>query len=79
MTRARHIVRMLPDEEPSAEQIAILRRMTPEQRWQAARRLYWACRRHKAAYIQSLHPGWPDEQVEAEVGRIFLAESMKEC
>ncbi|HXC99625.1 MAG TPA: hypothetical protein VN048_09805 [Verrucomicrobiae bacterium] len=63
---------MLPDEEPSAEQIAILRRMTPEQRWQAARRLYWTCRRHKAAYIHSLHPDWPDEQVEAEVGRIFL-------
>jgi len=46
--------------------------MTPEQRWQAARRLYWTCRRHKAAYIHSLHPDWPDEQVEAEVGRIFL-------
>jgi hypothetical protein len=69
---------MLPDEEPSAEQIAILRRMTPEQRWDTARRLYWTCRHHKAAYLRSLHPDWAEQQVEAEVGRIFLVESMRE-
>jgi hypothetical protein len=63
---------MLADEGPSPEQIEILRRMTPEQRWDAARRLYWTCRRHKAAFLRSLHPEWPEERVNAEVGRIFL-------
>ena len=67
----RYIVRMLPDEEASPEQIAVLRRMTPEQRWQAARRLYWTMRRHKAAFIQSQHPDWPESRVAAEVRELF--------
>jgi hypothetical protein len=62
---------MLKDEQPSGEQIAIFRRMTPEQRWKAAHRLYWSCRRHKQAFIRSQHPEWPDTQVENEVRRIF--------
>ena len=63
---------MLPDEQASPEQIEALRRMTPQQRWQTARRLYWKMRRHKAAFLQSEHPDWSLEQVEAEVRRIFL-------
>lgn len=62
---------MLADEQASPEQIAILRRMTPEQRWRAAHRLYWTCRRHKAAFLRSQHPDWPQPQVEDEVRRIF--------
>jgi hypothetical protein len=62
---------MLPDEQPSAEQVAVLRRMTPEDRWKAARRLYWTCRRHKAAFLRSQHPDWPEQQVEHEVRRFF--------
>jgi hypothetical protein len=58
-------------EETSPEQIAALRRMTPEQRWFAARRLYWTMRRHKAAFIQSQHPDWPQARVEARVREIF--------
>ena len=63
---------MLPDERASPEQIEILRRMTPDQRWQAARRLYWTVRRHKTAFLQSQHSDWSTAQVEAEVRRIFL-------
>jgi hypothetical protein len=63
---------MLADEQTSPEQFAIYRRMTPEQRWHAARRLYWTCRRHKAAFLQSLHPDWSEEKVEDEVKRVFL-------
>ena len=63
---------MLPDEQTSPKQIEILRRMTPSQRWQAARRLYWTVRRHKSAFLQSQHSDWSPEQVEAEVRRIFL-------
>jgi len=62
---------MLPDEQASPEQIEIFRRMTPEQRWQAAHRLYWTMRRHKAAFVHSQHPGWSDRQVEEQVRQIF--------
>ena len=63
--------RRLAQEESSPEQIAILRRMTPGQRWDAAHRLYWTMRRHKAAFLQSQHPDWSEQQVAAEVRRIF--------
>jgi hypothetical protein len=63
---------MLADEQTSPEQFAILRRMTPEQRWHAARRLYWTCRRHKMAFLRSQHPDWPEPQIENTVRRIFL-------
>ncbi len=63
---------MLPDEEPSAEQIAILRRMTGEQRLKVAQQLYWSARRLKTAGVRSQHPDWSEEQVKAEVNRIFL-------
>jgi hypothetical protein len=63
---------MLPDEEPSAEQIAILRRMTGEQRLKVAGQLYWSARKLKTAGVRSQHPDWSDEQIKAEVNRIFL-------
>jgi hypothetical protein len=62
---------LLPDERTSAEQFAVFRRMTPEQRWRAAHSLYWTMRRHKTAFIQSQHPDWPQERVAAEVREIF--------
>jgi hypothetical protein len=62
---------MLVDEQTSPEQIEVFRRMTPEQRWRAAHRLYWTARRHKAAFLRSQHPDWPDQRVEGEVRRIF--------
>lgn len=57
---------------PTGEQLDALRRLTPEQRYRASRDLYWTLRRHKAAFLRSLHPDWDDEQVEAEVRRVFL-------
>jgi hypothetical protein len=60
------------DEQPGPDQIQILRRMTPEQRWRAAHQLYWSLRRHQAAFLRDLHPEWSDEQVERETRRIFL-------
>ncbi len=61
----------LPDEQTSPEQIAVFRRMTPEQRWRTARQLYWTARKHKSAFIQSQHPDWLPERVAAEVREIF--------
>jgi hypothetical protein len=62
---------VLPDEQTSPEQFAIFRRMTPERRWQAAHRLYWTRRRHKAAFLTHQHPDWTEEKVQGEVRRIF--------
>jgi hypothetical protein len=63
---------MLPDEQPTPKQIEILRKMTPEQRWHAAHRLYWTVRRHKTAFLRCQHPDWPEDKLKDEVRRIFL-------
>ena len=62
---------MLPDEQPSPEQIEIYRRMAPERRLALAEQLYWTARRMKTAWLRHLHPNWPEEQLKAEVTRIF--------
>jgi hypothetical protein len=62
---------MLADEKLSPEQIMVLQRMTPEQRWRAAHRLYWTMRRHKSAFLRSQHPDWPEQKIGDEVRRIF--------
>jgi hypothetical protein len=62
---------MKADEEPSPEQISIWRRMTPDRRLQLAADLYWTAREFKAAGLRARHPGWREEQVIAEVIRIF--------
>jgi len=56
---------------PSPDQLEALRRLTPEQRYRASRAMYWSLRRHKAAFLRSLHADWSEERVEAEVLRIF--------
>jgi hypothetical protein len=62
---------MLTDEQTAPEQIAILRRMTPERRLALAEGLYWTAREMKKAWLRAQHPGWSDEQVSREVTRIF--------
>lgn len=59
------------NDAPSPDQLLALRRLTPEQRYRASREMYWTLRRHKAAFLRSLHADWSEEQVEAEVLRIF--------
>jgi len=56
---------------PSPDQLEALRRLTAEERYRAAREMYWTLRRHKAAFLRSLHGDWSEEQIEAEVLRIF--------
>ena len=65
-------LQVLPDEDTGPDQIAALRRMTPEQRWRAARELYWSARRLKAAYLRDQHADWSEDQIEREVRRIFF-------
>ena len=63
---------MLPDEQASPEQIAILRAMPGEKRLQLAEKLYWTARKLKAAGLRSQHPDWTEEQVKEQVRQIFL-------
>jgi hypothetical protein len=63
---------MLSDEQTSPEQFAILRAMPGERRLKLAETLYWSARKLKVAGVRSQHPDWPEEQVNAEVNRIFL-------
>ena len=65
------------DHDPShdrllPQQIAIYRRMTPEQRLRVAGELYRSSRALSAAGLRMRHPDWNDAQVEREVRRIFL-------
>lgn len=46
--------------------------MSPEERYRAARALYWTLRRHKAAFLRSVHPDWDEDRIQDEVRRIFL-------
>jgi len=63
---------MLADEQTSEEQFALLRAMGGERRLQLAEEMFWSARRLKMAGVRHQHPDWSQEQVIAEVNRIFL-------
>ena len=63
---------MLADEQPSEKQIEIFRQMRSERRLALAEQLYWSARKFKAAGLRHQHPDWTENEVEAEVRRIFL-------
>ncbi len=52
-------------------QIEIFKKMTAEQKLKLSMRLYWSARRLKAAWLRQQHPGWTEDQVQAEVTEIF--------
>jgi hypothetical protein len=61
-------------ESPQAEAfyVDVLRRMAPEQKWQAAISL-WVLRVEAAgAHVRAEHPDWPETQVHATVARRIL-------
>ena len=58
--------------EAREEYIRILRAMTPEQKLNAAARLYWGARDLKGAWLRSQHPDWTEEQVQKAVRDAFL-------
>jgi hypothetical protein len=66
-----HSAAVLAREQPSPEQIAIYRRMTPERRLALAEGLYWTAREMKAAWLRAQHADWPESRVLQEVTRIF--------
>ena len=68
----RHSPFVLPDEQPGADQLDVLRRMTPDQRWQTARNLYWSARRLKTAFVRTEHPDWTEDAGESFVRQLSL-------
>jgi len=54
------------------EYAALLRRISGEEKWRAAFRLYWSARRLKGAALREQHPDWTEEQVQQRVKEIFL-------
>jgi len=67
-----HAFFMLPDEEPSPEQIRALRKIPGEKRLRLAEQLYWSARKLKLAGLRSQHPTWTEEQLTSELRNIFL-------
>jgi hypothetical protein len=61
-------------ESQKAEQfyINVLRRMTPEQKWQAACELWQIAVDTSRAYVRAEHPDWPEARVRAEIAHRIM-------
>lgn len=49
----------------------ILRKMSPQQKLQAAMDLYYSARAFKSAWLRQQHPNWSDQQIENAVTEAF--------
>jgi hypothetical protein len=52
--------------------LEIVKKMTPEQKLNAAAQMYWGARELKAAMLRHLHADWSEEKIEQEVRYAFL-------
>ena len=57
--------------EESEKQIAVLRSMSPDQKWRVAESLYWQARAWKAASLKMLHPDWSENKIKLVVREQF--------
>ena len=53
-------------------QIKIFKQMSPEQKLNAALKLYNSARQLKRASLKTFHPDWSEEQIEGKLKEIFL-------
>lgn len=60
------------DNNESEVQQRVFQRMSPEQRWQVAVRLYWSARELKAAALRSWHPELGEGEIQRMVKEAFL-------
>jgi len=58
-------------EEPTPEYLRILKGLPGAAKLHASFQLYWSARKLKASFLRRKHPSWTDEEIEAEVKRIF--------
>jgi hypothetical protein len=52
--------------------LELLKKMTPEQKLNAAAQMYWGARELKAAMLRHFHADWSEERIEQEVRYAFL-------
>jgi len=52
--------------------LELRKKMTPEQKLNAAAQMYWGARELKAAMLRHLHADWSEERIEQEVRYVFL-------
>lgn len=71
-TDRRGNVREVRVELPDPAIVRALRKMTPEQRIESGLQHSVFLRRQARAFLESLHPDWTVEQVNAELARRFL-------
>ncbi|WP_437227441.1 hypothetical protein SH661x_000351 [Planctomicrobium sp. SH661] len=55
--------------------VDVLRRMTPQQRIQAASDMHENARTMVVSHLRSLHPDWDEDRISAEVRRRLLGEA----
>jgi hypothetical protein len=60
------------NDDLDAEQLAILRRLSPEEKLRAMMRLYWSARQLKEAGLRFAQPELSDEQIKKLVNESFL-------
>jgi len=63
---------MYPEDKAEQVQRKIFQKMTPDQKLNAALKLYHSARQLKRASLKSDHPDWNDEQIDAKLREIFL-------
>jgi len=63
---------MSPAERLTPEQIAAYRQMSPGEKLAMAEQMYWDAWKSKAADVRREHPEWSEDEIEAEVRRIYF-------
>jgi hypothetical protein len=69
---------VLSYEPLTPERIAILQRMTPQEKLAASERMCWEARRLKEDELRKLNPHWSEQEIHEETKGLFLIEAMKE-
>ena len=59
-------------DEGQERQDEVFRAMSPEQKLEAAGRLYWSARELKEAGVRAAHPEWTEAEVKGAVNDAFL-------
>lgn len=52
-------------------QYEYLKKMSPQQKWEAAMNLYYSAKELKAAWLRRLHSDWSDQQINQAVKEAF--------
>jgi len=59
-------------EELTPEYLRILKGLSGAAKLRSSFQLYWSARKLKVSFLRRRHSSWTDEEIDAEVKRIFL-------